>query len=113
MPKYLYHATPKSNADSIAKHGLKPRSVGGKVSEYLCMSGSESGARTLGGRANDIIFRVKFSSLNASSWSKTGAGKDEWRSTEDINADHLEYRRNLGTPTQRTWRKAKLFPTGV
>ncbi len=103
MPKYLYHATPKLNAASIAKNGLQPRSVGGEDTAYLCMSGKESGAVTLGSRANDIIFRAESAKLNAESWReiKTNA---EWRSKDGIPPEHLEYRRNLGDASQKTWR---------
>jgi hypothetical protein len=113
MPTYLYHATLKIYAQSIADNGLQPRSVGGEKTKYLCMSGTESGATTLGAQASDIIFRVKSLNLNASSWSKRGAGKQEWRSTEGIDRDFLEYRRNLGTESQKTWRPASSFPIGM
>ncbi len=105
MPTYLYHATPKTNAQSILDTGLQPRSVGGEETTYLCMSGTESGATTLGRAASDIIFRVNFSNLDAKSWSKSGAGKQEWRSKEGIDKDLLEYRRYLGKESQKTWRK--------
>lgn len=113
IPKYLYHATPKLNAASIATTGLKPRSVGGEDAAYLCMSGKESGAVTLGNQASDIIFRVDSAHLNAESWSERGAGKSEWRSTDSIPPEHLEYRRNLGNSSQKTWRKASVYPLGV
>jgi len=113
MPPYLYHATPKGNGASIAKSGLQPRSVGGSKTTYLCMSGAEAGAATLGSQASDIIFRVETSKLNAASWSESGAGKKEWRSTDTIAASALEYRRNLGNATQKTWRGALLYPQGL
>lgn len=106
LPRYLYHATRRQNAESIAREGLKPRSVGGSEGSYLCMSGTESGAKTLGSQASDIIFRVSRDYLDAGSWSKQGAGKQEWRSTETIPADHLECRRNLGSAQQRAWKAA-------
>ena len=105
MPTYLYHATPKTYAQSILDTGLQPRSVGGEETTYLCMSGTESGATTLGRAASDIIFRVKSSNLDVKSWSKRGAGKQEWRSKEGIDKDLLEYRRFLGNESQKTWRK--------
>lgn len=111
MPTYLYHATPKENAASIARNGLQTRS--GQDEAYLCMSGSEQGATTLGRRANDIIFRVKSSSLNALSWNYSGAGKEEWRSDVGIPAADLQYRRFLGNSIQKTWRKASLYPRGM
>ncbi len=113
MPTYLYHATLKENAASIARTGLQPRSKGGQEEAYLCMSGSEQGATTLGRRANDVIFRVKSSSLNALTWNYAGAGKEEWRSDIGIPAADLQYRRNLGTPIQKTWRSASLYPRGM
>lgn len=42
-----------------------------------------------------------------------GAGKSEWRSAEGIPPEHLEYRRNLGNASQKTWRKASVYPLGV
>jgi hypothetical protein len=113
LPDYLYHATPKANATSIAMNGLQPRSKGGQAEAYLCMSGSKQGAVTLGAQASDIIFRVHKSSLNEDAWQKTGAGKEEWRSNEGIPAASLEYRRNLGNSIQKTWRPANLYPTGM
>ena len=113
MPKYLYHATNKHNAKSIARNGLEPRSVGGESAAYLCMSGRESGAVTLKNQASDILFRVDSANLNAEAWSERGAGKSEWRSTDGIPPVHLEYRRNLGTASQKTWRKASAYPLGV
>lgn len=113
MPEYLYHATSRTSADKIAEDGLKPLSGGGKGTLYLCMSGDKSGATTTYQQATDIIFRVKGSSLNASSWIKSGAGKEEWRGTESIPAASLEYKRFLGTNKQRSWRKAEFFPVGL
>ncbi len=113
MPEYLYHSTPKPNAASIASSGLQPRSVGGEEIAYLCMSGTESGAVTLGAQASDIIFRVQSSELNSDGWSERGAGKKEWRSTEGILAKDLEYRRNLGSSSQQTWRPASNYPKGM
>ena len=113
MPKYLYHATPKLHAASIAKSGLEPRSAGGEETAYLCMSGKESGAATLGSQASDIIFRAESANLNAEAWSERGAGKSEWRSADGIPPEHLEYRRNLGNASQKTWRKASVYPLGV
>jgi RNA:NAD 2'-phosphotransferase (TPT1/KptA family) len=113
MPKYLYHATSEKNGEAIAKDGLQPRSKGGQPGAYLCMSGSEKGATTLGAQASDIIFRVDRSKLIASSWNKRGAGKEEWQSKEGIPAASLEYRRNLGNEVQKTWRKASLYPRGL
>ena len=113
MPKYLYHATPRLNAESIARNGLEPRSVGGESAAYLCMSGKESGAVTLKNQASDILFRVDSANLNAEAWSERGAGKSEWRSTDGIPPVHLEYRRNLGNASQKTWRKASVYPLGV
>lgn len=119
MPAHLYHATPAIYAASIAATGLQPRSVGGgAVSPYLCMSGTESGAATLGSNSSDIIFRVKSSNLNASKWIKSGAGKAEWRSTDTIPAVHLQYRRRmakrvLGKPIPNQWRNASLYPLGT
>jgi len=110
MPKHLFHATPKTNAQGILDTGLQPRSVGGAETSYLCMSGTEDGATTLGRAASDIIFRVESSDLDAKSWSKSGAGKQEWRSTEGIDKDLLEYRRFLGNKSQKTWRKRSLNP---
>jgi len=113
MPPYLFHATPKENAGSIAGTGLQPRSVGGSTTKYLCMSGVESGAATLGARANDVIFRVATSKLSAANWKEHGAGKKEWRSTDSVPAAALEYRRNLGTPDQKKWRSAVQYPQGI
>ena len=104
LPAYLYHATSAGNAATIADNGLEPRSEGGEDGLYLCMSGKESGARTLEGRASDIIFRVARGSLNAGSWYKKGAGAEEWRSREAVPGDIMMYRRNLGTLDQTTWR---------
>ena len=42
------HATPKLHAESIARNGLEPRSVGGESAAYLCMSGAEHGRHTAG-----------------------------------------------------------------
>lgn len=109
MPKYLYHATPNRNAQMIANNGLEPRSGNNK---YLCMSAREKGARTLGGRANDIIFRVESTNLNSAQWTASGVGDREWRSTTRIEPRFLEYRRNLGTPFQRTWRPATDYRAG-
>ena len=113
MPICLYHATPKVHAQSIVTNGLKPRSVGGEEIAYLCMSGTEVGAVTLGSQASDIIFRVKSSKLKSGDWSERGAGKNEWRSTIDIPGNDLEYRRNLGDPRQKTWRAANEYPKGM
>ena len=113
VPTYLYHATSNLHAATIAIGGLEARSVGRAAEAYLCMSGTEAGARTLQGKASDIIFRVKGSSLDVASWSQRGAGQNEWRSTEGIAAASLEYRRNLGTATQTTWRSASVYPLGV
>lgn len=113
LPNYLYHATPKIYGQSIADNGLQPRSVGGEESSYLCMSGKESGAVTLRSQASDIIFRVKKANLNETDWEERGAGKSEWRSTSGIPANVLEYRRNLGTNSQKTWRAAKNYPEGL
>lgn len=113
MPTYLYHATPKVRAETIAKEGLQPHSVGGKASSpYLCMAGKEGEAITLKNQASDIIFRVKGSDLQESHWAKIGANS-EWRSTDSIPANKLEYRRNLGTPAQKTWRAAATYPLGT
>jgi len=117
MPKkeYYYHATPKKNGASIAENGLKPRSVGGEATSYLCMSGTESGAITLGSQASDIIFRADRSELESENWRKVGAGKDEWRTSDQdgIPNTKLEYRRNLGTNSQKTWRSASDYPKGL
>ena len=103
LPKYLYHATAIEIAKEIAKTGLEARS-GGESSKYLCMSGVESGAITLKNKASDIIFRVATSKLNENEWTKDGAGKEEYRSLNGIEASKLEYRRNLGSDDQITWR---------
>lgn len=113
MPPYLYHATPVGNAESIVRNGLEPRSVGGEANRYLSMSGTERGATTLGSQASDIIFRVQSRNLNADLWSRRGAGDNEWRSTEGIDARFLEYRRNLGNDVQTTWRSAANYPQGI
>lgn len=104
LPQYFYHATPKKNARAIAQNGLQARSVGGQEGAYLCMSGVESGATTLGRAASDIVFRVASSNLDPQSWTKSGAGKEEWRSTADVPGASLEYRRYLGNAEQKTWR---------
>jgi hypothetical protein len=103
-PIYFYHATPKKNANAIAQDGLKARSGKKQEEPYLCMSGTEAGATTLGSSASDIIFRVATSNLDIQLWSKTGAGKEEWRGYENIPGNLLEYRRNLGKPAQKKWR---------
>ena len=114
MPDYLYHATPKTNAQGIVDNGLEPRSVGGEDTKYLCMSGTEDGAVTLGARANDVIFRVNSSLLTAGLWGERGAGKKEWRGTEKISADFLEYRRNLAkTGFETAWRDKNEYPIGI
>ncbi len=119
MPTYLYHAAPWKNpkgvmvAKAIAGNdgsGLKPLS-GKEGDKYLCMSEKESGAVTLNPRANDIIFRVLFSSLNEDNWKKIGAGKGEWRGEGvSIPRNLLFYRRKLGTKAQTSWKSALLFP---
>ena len=111
MPPYLYHATPEGNAGSIARNGLEPRSGGGE--KYLSMSGTEQGATTLGRQASDIIFRVNTKNLDLSLWCRAGAGENEWRGTETIVPRYLEYRRNLGSSVQRTWRSAANYPQGI
>lgn len=116
MPVYLYHATTKANAKFIIGRsgtGLEPRSVGGEEDKYLCMSGTEKGAATLGAQASDVILRVKSADLDADTWSERGAGKKEWRSTEGVPKDKLEYRRNLGTPEQIRWRSYLEWPAGL
>ncbi len=111
MPTTLYHATTKKWAPKIAKKGLVPLSKDRKDGEtYLCMSAKESGATTTGRAASDVVFRVKFSALKANNWSKSGAGKAEWRSTDSIPAAKLYWRRFLGTKEQLEWRKASDFP---
>lgn len=87
LPEYLYHATSKENAVKIARSCLKPRSTG----RLLCMSGKEEGVTTLSPRAVDIIFRVKTIYLISNHWTKSGAGKDEWRSHDTIPNYHLEF----------------------
>ncbi len=106
LPRYLYHATAFGNAVSIARNGLQARSVGGSEVPYLCMSGELSGATTLERRASDIIFRVSSDKLDRKIWSKSGAGKSEWRSTSGVNKGKLEYRRFLGTKEQLQWKSA-------
>lgn len=113
MPPYLYHATPEGNAQSITQNGLEPRSVGGEERPYLSMSGTLQGATTLGRQASDIIFRVQSVNLNANLWSQRGAGNNEWRGTEVIAPQFLEYRRNLGNSTQTQWRAVNLYPQGI
>jgi RNA:NAD 2'-phosphotransferase (TPT1/KptA family) len=109
MPTYLYHATAKENVLSIKASGLEPRSVGGSPVKYLCMSGTESGAITLGNKASDVKLRVKCSELNISEWSESGAGKKEWRSDKGISSDKLECRRNLGSEEQKKWVAIKVY----
>ncbi|MBN3895955.1 MAG: DUF4157 domain-containing protein [Nostoc sp. NOS(2021)] len=104
LPPYFYHATSKANARAIAQNGLQPRSVGGQQGTYLCMSGVRNGATTKERAASDIIFRVKSSNLNAQSWTKQGAGTEEWRSTAGVPGNLLEYRRYLGNDQQKAWR---------
>ncbi|KPF67248.1 hypothetical protein IP84_13970 [beta proteobacterium AAP99] len=77
------------------------------------MSGAESGAVTLVSQASDVIFRVKTTHLNATKWVEQGAGKKEWRGTEGVPRTVLEYRRNLGTSVQKTWRSASVYPKGL
>jgi hypothetical protein len=118
MPTYLYHATSAETAKLIANKdsgtGLKAMSGAKDQEKYLCMSGTEKGAVTLNSRANDVIFRVKFSDLDEKKWTKTGAGKEEWRGTQSIDKGLLEYRRNLGTPKNpATWRPTSFFPLGT
>ena len=108
MPLYFYHATPSVNARSIALRGLQPRSVGG-AGPYLCMSGIESGATTLGRAASDIIFRVASWNLDRASWQRVGAGLNEWRSTAAIPPQGLEFRRYLGSVEQQRWRPASEY----
>ena len=108
LPNYLYHAAPIDVAALIAEDGLQPRS-GKDDDKYLCMSGSENGATTLKAKASDIIFRVKSSHLNEADWSKQGAGREEWRSKQGIEASVLEFRRNLGDRDQLMWRSVAFF----
>lgn len=94
LPPYLYHAAPRKNARVIAgaaSVGLEQRSgpVGAK---YLCMSGVEAGATTLGRAARDVVFRVNTVHLTAGNWRLEGAGRAEWRGTEDIPKANLEWR---------------------
>jgi hypothetical protein len=103
MPPFLYFATSKENATTIAKSGLPAQSS---------MTGVEGYATTLRAQASDIIFRVASAKLNAGNWKESGAGRKEWRG-DSIPAASLEYRRNLGTPAQRTWRGAIFYPQGM
>lgn len=115
MPTYLYHATSSEVAPLVAANGLLCLSSGSKDDPtlYLCMSAQESGATTLQRKANDVIFRVRFDDLNSSAWKVKGAGQAEWRGTEPIEAGKLEYRRYLGTESQKTWRSVSKFPEGL
>jgi hypothetical protein len=113
MPPYLYHATTKDNAPGISKTGLEPRSVGGKeAGKYLCMAGAESKASTLGRAATDVIFRLKTTGLDESKWRQIGPNQ-EWRCDEAVSPDLLEYRRNLGSAIQKSWRPNNVFPRGL
>ena len=115
MPETLYHATSSEVAVLVAAGGLQCRSKGDKDDDtlYLCMSAEESGATTLQRKANDVIFRVAFDQLNSSAWKAAGRGQKEMRGTEEISFDKLEYRRYLGTASQRTWRPISEFPAGL
>jgi len=108
LPKYFYHATSKDNAESIARSGLQPRSVGGQTGQYLCMSAKQTGAVTLKNQASDIIFRVETSKLDdPHSWIPKGAGDKEWRSLAGVPGILLEYQRKIGrTPLEKSWRAA-------
>ncbi len=101
VPTYLYHASPEENLGSIRQNGLMPRSG---APAYLCMSAVESGAICLKSKASDLVFRVEYSGLDQTKWKEIGAGKKEWRGTETIPANKLQYRRFLGSPEQKTWR---------
>jgi hypothetical protein len=107
MPTYLYHATSSEVAPLVTANGLLCRSKGNKDDNtlYLCMSAQESGATTLQRKANDVIFRVVYTDLNSSAWKAIGAGQKEWRGTEPVGVNKLEYRRYLGNASQKTWRK--------
>src|SRR5882672_6316579 len=113
MPVYLYHATPYEIAKKIAGNegtGLESRS-GKEGAKYLCMSGKFEGAVTLKPRANDIVFRVKFSALDATKWKTVKAGLEEWRGEgQSIPKNLLEYRRKLGNEEQKAWKWANLIP---
>ena len=99
LPKLLYHAAPDEFKTTILLNGLQTLSGGGA---YLCMSSSIYGATTKERRASDIVFVVKGEILDTTTWTKSGAGQEEWRSTAFISASQITgYRKYL--PKNSKW----------
>jgi hypothetical protein len=94
LPPYLYHSAPYEAAHDIATSGLEPRS-GPRDDQYLCMSGSQTGATSANRKASDVIFRVNTRQTAENGWVLEGAGEREWRSRQVVPPQFLTWRRFL------------------
>jgi hypothetical protein len=66
-----------------------------KGKTYLHMAAKEANAATLRPQPDDIMLRVMFSTLNPALWECVSKERGEWRGTESIGIDLLEYRKKL------------------